>query len=171
MTTLSKAVWDRLVRDHLRRAFLSQWIDDKTDAEMDYAGERLIAAKWTVEQATWCVKHACGTYTRLEGPLAMICRVNEGRRDRDGNIIGGWRQSKSHAKMVERNQYQRLLEDCQKRVVDDDTLRQFCGTHNYCQDCDKRDSNRVASGVSRGENPQGGFKRVGELLPPEARNA
>lgn len=173
MTKLTLYAWRGLVKTHLRRAFLSQWIDDKTDAEMDYAGERLVAAGWTVEQTTWCIKRACGTYTRLEGPLAMICRVNEGRRDREGNVVGGWKHSKSFRTITERHIWEQELAACRQRVADNEDLRGECGTLNRCQDCDKRDSYRPTSGVSRGENPQGGLKPLSEILPPvpEARNA
>ena len=93
---LTMELWRGLVADHLRRAWVTQWTD-KTDVEMDYCGERLIADRWTAEQSAWCVKRVVQVAYSPKGILASLSRVNEGDRDRHGETVNGWERSSEYA--------------------------------------------------------------------------
>ena len=150
--------WRELVKMHLRRAFLSQWIDDRTDAEMDYCGERLIEDHWSVAKTTWAVREVCRKYRKLEQPLAMLCQTADGIRSRDGDTIGGWEQSSEFRQVYRQNQDERKQRECATYMVDAGSpiCGGKCGDYPFCDGCYKLIDARPVD--------------AGELLPPEARN-
>ena len=165
--------WREIVKMHLRRAFAAEWDDARTIEAMDYCGERLIEDRWSVAKTTWAVREVCRKYRKLEQPLAMICQTADGLRSRDGDIIGGWLQSREFRELAMAEQDDRDRQQCITELGDGLREAADCGQRgSICAGCVKlAERPRHNSGRSRDENPQGGFKRVGELLPPEARNA
>jgi len=138
MTKLTVDVWNELVKVHFRRAYRSQWIEGQTDAEMDYACERLIEENWSREKATWAVREVCRKYRKLEQPLAMMCQVADGMRNRDGEVIGGWNQSRECVQLCQDNRDERARQECREQIAEGVRDRRECGTRAVlCKGCEK----------------------------------
>ena len=154
---LTIELWRGLVADHLRRAWESQW-SESTDRECDYCGERLVEDGWTVNRATWAVKHVVRVSYSPKGIMAALDKVDRGERDRDGNIMGGWIQNKEHLAESEDNRNERNRAECYARCRDFPDHEPRCSRGRaYCGEC---------PGVQRraGSQTGGEFKPVSEVL-------
>jgi len=162
---LTIELWRELVANHLRRAWLSMW-SDATDVEMDYAGERLVEDGWTVSRATWCVKQVVREAYSPKGIMASLSKADTGTRDRDGNIMGGWLQSKVYRDEIQKWQDTKLQRECYTAYRDCPDWEPRCTRQKgFCDGCPGIEY-RYSPGPARrtGErfdNP--GFKRVGEI--------
>jgi hypothetical protein len=132
---LTIELWRGLVADHLRRAWLSMW-SDATDVEMDYAGERLVEDGWTVSRATWCVKQVVREAYSPKGIMASLSKADVGTRDRDGNVSGGWLQSKEHRAENQAATDERDRNECYVTCRDFPRKEPGCTRRNqYCAGC------------------------------------
>jgi hypothetical protein len=161
---LTIEAWRGLVADHLRRAWESQW-NEATDRECDYCGERLVEDGWSVTRATWAVKQVVRVSYSPKGIMAALDRVDRGDKDRDGNITGGWLQSKPYHDENRETVYAKSRAECYAQCRDFPDYEPGCQRGKvYCGRC---------PGVQRrtGSQTGGGFKPLSELLPqPEAQN-
>jgi hypothetical protein len=158
-SVLSREAWDSLVNEIIIPAFGPQLEPEKFNPHAAWVGAQLIADKWTVSRTRWALTKAAKVYRKLDNLLAMLCHVDAGDRDRDGNIVGGWESSAVH--LAESREYH----DANSRKACYDACRDFpdyppgCQRgKSYCGEC---------PGVQRrtGSQTGGGFNPLSDLLP------
>lgn len=152
-TPLTDKDWKRLVAAYIVPAFGHQLETEKFDPHADWVGCKLIADKWSVTRTEWCLREVTRYYRQLDNLYAMVNHVDAGQRDRDGNVIGGWLQSKEHRAENMAVQYARDRNDCYARCRDFPHKEPGCTRRKeYCGDC---------PGIQRRTSAQTG----GELKP------
>jgi hypothetical protein len=163
---LSLDVWDGLVNDIIIPAFGPQLEPEKFNPHAAWVGVQLVADKWTVSRTRWALTQAAKVYRKLDNLLAMLCHVDAGDRDRDGNIIGGWESSAVHQAENQERHDAKSRAECYAGCRDFPNHEPGCQHgRSYCGEC---------PGVQRrtGSQTGGGFKPLSELLPQrEAQTA
>ena len=173
--SLTIEVWRGLVANHLRRAWESQW-SETTDREMDYVGERLVEDGWSISRATWAVREVVKVAYSPKGILAAIAKIDAGIRDRNGEVFGGWQQSKVLAAENAAARDEHDQAECYAKHRDfpdyDPPCRRQMG---FCDKCpgvkvrkpwDATTPHEVKTGPRPEQTRTETFKPLAELLPP-----
>lgn len=134
---LTDADWKRLVGDEVVPAFLAQLPNDFS-LHADWTGRRLIREEWGYEETAWCVQAVTG-WRRFDNLYGMLHAARDGRLDRDGNQIGGWRRSDEFRDLVDADTDMRKLEHCRIEKRDVPHWRGECGTFSRCETCPDRE--------------------------------
>jgi len=122
--------WRELVKVHIRPAYKPQW-GDGTDEHVDYCGKSLVGKGWTLAQMQWCVLQVVEHYRRLDNLLAMLTQASDGQRNRDGEPVGGWPQSREYRAIQDRKATERTMKE-RAEERDDCVARHESGPGNDC---------------------------------------
>ena len=148
---LTEADWKRLVKSYIVPAFGPQLDPAKFDPHADWVGKQVVSEKWTVSRTEWCLGQVTRFYRKLDNLFAMLNQVDVGQRDRDGNVNGGWIQSKVHQAENQAVQDIRDRNDCYAMHRDFPHKEPGCTQQKgYCAGCPgipKRSSPRTGHGL------------------------
>lgn len=136
-TKLDTVAWKRLVNAYVIPAFGPQLDPERFNPHADWVGVQLITDKWSVERTEWCLSQVTRHYRKIDNLMAMLSQVNDGQKDRDGNVTGGWHQSKVYLDLCAEFRLAEARNKCIAELADGFRDRDECGKAERCADCPK----------------------------------
>jgi hypothetical protein len=151
------AGWKRLVNAYVIPAFGPQLDPEKFNPHADWVGAQLMADKWTTARAEWCLSEVTRHYRKVDNLMAMLCQVSDGQKDRDGNVTGGWHQSKVYLDLCAEFRLADARKKCIAELADGFRDRSDCGRQERCAGCAKL-------AERPGWRAGGGFAQAGQMV-------